>query len=81
MLEDDHAGERLTQVTRHTEDSSQACGQPFCVEIEMLDRWANPCSTASVLALRRADADGASDAGERECIGAVRRFLPLFPTS
>jgi len=60
VLEDDHAGERLTQATRHTEDSSQACGQPFCVEIEVLDRFANACSTASVLALGQAEAEGAS---------------------
>jgi hypothetical protein len=63
VLEDDHKGERLTQATRHTEDSSQACGQPFFVEIEVLDRFANPCSTASVLALGREE-DGARDAGE-----------------
>ena len=35
----------------NTEDLCQACGEPFWVEMEVLDRHANPCPPTSVLAL------------------------------
>jgi hypothetical protein len=48
---EDGTSEGLTQATRHTEDLCQACGEPFWVEMEVLDRHANPCPPTSVLAL------------------------------